>query len=124
MARKAKALHTEPYPATAKRLHDVVTPLGEPVFRERSGDYRILYIVRTKPAEVVILDIGDRKDVYRMPKVTPPGELKMKEVDFDKIMQSALGVPAPAGDAPEPKPKAPRMAAYPAKPKKQKSAKE
>lgn len=28
-----------------------------------SGDYRILYVVRDQ--EVMVIDIGDRKDVYR-----------------------------------------------------------
>jgi mRNA-degrading endonuclease RelE of RelBE toxin-antitoxin system len=34
-----------------------------PVYRERQGDYRILYSVR--PVIIVILDIDHRKDVYR-----------------------------------------------------------
>jgi mRNA interferase RelE/StbE len=37
----------------------------EPVYRIRSGDYRVVYAVRSDPNEVVILDIGHRKDVYR-----------------------------------------------------------
>lgn len=116
--RKAKALHTTPFPPTAKKLHDVVTPLGEPVYRERSGDYRILYVVRSKPAEVVILDIDHRKEVYRMPKTdtTPADELRMKEGDFDKMMQSALGALPPANDAgKDEKPKEKRLSAYPSK---------
>ena len=63
--KKAKALHFEPYPQGCKKLQGVETAKGEPVYRERSGDYRILYVVRDKPAEVVILDIDHRKDVYR-----------------------------------------------------------
>ncbi len=123
VTKKAKVLHTEPYPPTAKRLSNVTTPEGEPVFRERSGDFRILYVVRTKPAEVIILDIGYRKDVYRMPKTsTPPDEMKMKEGEFDAMMRGALGVAAPTQDASEPKPKPPRLASYPAKPRKPKAA--
>ena len=38
---------------------------NESVYRVRSGDYRILYLVRTNYGEVVVLDIGHRKDVYR-----------------------------------------------------------
>lgn len=49
----------------AKKLQGVTTSADEPVYRERSGDYRILYVVRENPHEVVILDIGHRKDVYR-----------------------------------------------------------
>jgi len=32
---------------------------------ERSGDYRILYVVRKNPGEVIVLDIDNRKDVYK-----------------------------------------------------------
>ena len=95
------------------------------MFRERSGDYRILYIVRTKPAEVIILDIADRKDVYRMPKTTatPPSEMKMKEADFDDMMRGALGVPASAETTDDARSEPRRLGAYPAKPKKAQSTK-
>ncbi len=63
--KKAKALLKDHFPQGCKKLHGVTTPRGEPVYRERSGDYRILYVVRTNPEEVVILDIDHRKDVYR-----------------------------------------------------------
>lgn len=115
--KKAKALHTTPHPPTSKKLQDVETPDGEPVYRERSGDYRILYIVRSNPAEVLILDIDHRKDVYRMPKTNPEpaDEMRMKEEDFDEMMRGALGAPPPEGpkaaDDAEPK----RLSAYPAK---------
>lgn len=116
--KKAKALHTNPFPQTAKKLHDVTTPAGDPVYRERSGDYRILYIVRTKPAEIIIIDIDNRKDVYRMPKTNPEpaDELRMKQSEFDDIMRGALASPPP----PE-TPKKPashpskRLSSYPAK---------
>lgn len=100
--KKAKALHTQPFPRGCKKLQGVETDLGEPVYRERSGDYRILYVVR--PTEIVILDIDNRKDVYMKAntKSEPADELRMKESDFDKIMGDALGVAPP----PEEKPKA------------------
>lgn len=63
--KKAKALILNAYPQGSKRLHGIMTPDGKPVYRERSGDYRILYVVRANPNEVVILDIDHRKDVYR-----------------------------------------------------------
>jgi mRNA interferase RelE/StbE len=63
--KKAKALLNNPFPQGCKKLHGVTTAMGEPVHRERSGDYRILYVVRKKPNEVVILDIDHRKDVYK-----------------------------------------------------------
>ena len=101
VVKKAKALHTNPFPPTSKKLHDVVTIDGYPVHRERSGDYRVLYVVRTNPSEVIIIDIGDRKDVYRMPKTNtkPADEMRMKESDFDALMSKALGVPAPSEEA-------------------------
>lgn len=114
--KKAKALHSNPHPPGSKKLQDVETADGDPVYRERSGDYRILYIVREKPAEVIILDIDHRKDVYRMPKMKTDAadEMRMKESDFDDIMSKALGVPAPPSDATEEK----RLSAYPPKPRK------
>ncbi|WP_298214362.1 type II toxin-antitoxin system RelE/ParE family toxin [Acidocella sp.] len=63
--KKAKSLLENPYPQGAKKLNGIATAAGEPVYRERSGDYRILYVVRDKHREVVILDIDHRKDIYR-----------------------------------------------------------
>jgi len=119
--KKAKALHTNPHPPTSKKLHDVETPEGETVYRERSGDYRILYIVRSKPEEILILDIDHRKDVYRMPKTNPKpaDEMRMKQGEFDEIMRGALGASPPPekpGNDGEPAPK--RLSAYPAKQRK------
>jgi mRNA interferase RelE/StbE len=121
IVKKAKALHTTPFPPTCKKLHDVETPNGEPVYRERSGDYRILYVVRTKSAEVLILDIDHRKDVYRMPKTKAKSadEMRMKQSDFDDIMRGALGSPPPDDEKPKAgktdNKKAKRLSAYPAK---------
>ena len=65
VTRKARALQHDPHPQGSKKLHGVTTATGEPIYRERSGDYRILYVVRNSPTEVIVLDIDDRKDVYR-----------------------------------------------------------
>ena len=114
--KKAKALHTNPHSPTSKKLHDVQTPEGDPVYRERSGDYRILYVVR--PEEILILDIDHRKDVYRMPKTNPKpaDEMRMKQGEFDDIMRGALGAPPPP-EKPKAADEAPtkRLSAYPAK---------
>jgi mRNA-degrading endonuclease RelE of RelBE toxin-antitoxin system len=118
VVKRAKSLHTSPFPPSAKRLIDVETDDGEPVYRERSGDYRILYVVRTNPDLVLILDIDHRKDVYRMPKTKtePADEMRMKESDFDDIMGKALGVAAPVEDAKQDdQPK--RLSAHPRKPR-------
>ena len=116
VAKKAKALHANPHPQGSKKLHDVETDDGDPVYRERSGDYRILYVVRSNPAEVLVIDIDHRKDVYRMTKTStqPADELRLKESEFDDIMSKALGVAAPPVDAKnddEPK----RLSAFPRK---------
>ena len=120
IVKKAKSLHTTPFPPTSKKLHDVTTPEGYSVYRERSGDYRILYIVRNKPAEVLVLDIGYRKEIYQVAKTKtePADDMRMKEGQFDDIMRGALGVPAPLGKHkadPKPEPETKRLSAYPAK---------
>lgn len=59
---KIQRLAADPYPPPAKMLQGI--PDGEErMYRIRSGDYRILYVVRG--VIVVILDINHRKDVYR-----------------------------------------------------------
>jgi mRNA interferase RelE/StbE len=59
---KINRLADDPYPPTAKMVQS--KSVGEErVYRERSGDYRILYVVRNPI--IVILDIDHRKDVYR-----------------------------------------------------------
>jgi len=63
--KKAKALHMAPHPVGSIMLKGSIEETGEPVYRERSGDYRILYVVRENPNEVIILDIDHRKDVYK-----------------------------------------------------------
>ena len=65
VVKKAKALQLNPHPQTSKPLKGVTSRNGERVYRERAGDYRILYVVRSNPNQVVILDIGNRKDVYK-----------------------------------------------------------
>lgn len=62
LAKKAKALINEPRPSGCKKLVGK-TEGDEAVWRIRVGDYRILYIIRE--VEVIVLDIGHRKDVYR-----------------------------------------------------------
>ena len=95
--KKAKALHTIPFPPGVKKLQGVQTDTGEPVYRQRAGDFRILYVVLSKPAEVLILDIANRKDVYKMPKTKTKtdDEMRMSEGEFDTMMGDALGVASP-----------------------------
>lgn len=62
ITKKARSLLTNPYPPGCKKLVGVMAGT-DPVWRLRSGDYRILYVVR--PMEVMVIDIGDRKEIYR-----------------------------------------------------------
>ena len=66
LIKKTKALILDPHPPGSKKLQGVKTDRGEPVYRRRSGDYRILYVVRSNPREVMVIEIDHRKDVYRM----------------------------------------------------------
>lgn len=103
--KKAKALHLTPFPPGCKKLRGVETDDGQPIYRVRSGDFRILYVVKKDPAEVLILDIDYRKDIYKMPETNPKpaDEMTMKESDFDNIMQSAMSVAAPPEKTTPPK---------------------
>ena len=62
IVKKAKTLQGDPYRPGCKKLVNV-KDVSDDVWRIRSGDYRILYVVRGQ--EVVVIDIGHRKDVYR-----------------------------------------------------------
>lgn len=123
VVKKAKALLANPFSPTCKKLRDVETPEGDPVYRERSGDYRILYAVRSKPhREVLILNIANRKDAYRMPKTKtdPADDMRMKQGEFDDIMRNALGVSPPekTDEESEQPHKEKRLSAYPRRAKK------
>ena len=48
------------------RPHGVKKLKGEPnLYRIRDGDYRIVYQVKDKALIVLVVNIGDRKDIYR-----------------------------------------------------------
>jgi len=61
---KAQSLLSNPIPPGSKQLQNMMEG-DNPIRRIRSGDYRILYVVKSNPDQVVIVDIGHRKDVYR-----------------------------------------------------------
>jgi mRNA interferase RelE/StbE len=56
--------------AVDPRPHGVEKITGEDdLYRVRSGDYRILYKINDQEVLVLVVKIGDRKEVYRrMPK--------------------------------------------------------
>lgn len=48
------------------RPHGVEKITGEDdLYRVRSGDYRILYTIKDRELLVLVVKIGDRKEVYR-----------------------------------------------------------
>jgi len=53
-------LAANPIPAGAKKLHG-----GEPYYRIRVGDYRVVYQVYGKQLVVVVVKVGHRKEIYR-----------------------------------------------------------
>ena len=62
--KRINGLASKPTPRGTIKLRGV-TDGNDPVYRVRQGDYRILYVVRGNPQQVIILDIGQRKEVYR-----------------------------------------------------------
>lgn len=62
IANHIQKLAGNPNPPGCKKLHEEMDG-QECVYRVRSGDFRILYVVRNP--NIVVLDIDNRKDVYR-----------------------------------------------------------
>ena len=60
LVKRMKSLHNDPRPSGVKKL------TGEDnLYRIREGDYRIIYTVQDKELIVLVVKIGDRKEVYR-----------------------------------------------------------
>jgi mRNA interferase RelE/StbE len=57
---RAHKLATDPRPPGSKKLKG---PLER--YRLRQGDYRILYEIRDEVLVVTVVQVGNRKDVYR-----------------------------------------------------------
>ena len=64
IVKKIMALADNPLPQGHKLIRGMSGD-EERVYRIRSGDYRVLYVVRNNPGHIVVLDIDHRKDVYR-----------------------------------------------------------
>jgi mRNA interferase RelE/StbE len=60
IADKIDGLAQEPRPHGVEKLET-----EEDLYRIRVGDYRIIYSIEDRRLLVLVLDIGDRKDVYR-----------------------------------------------------------
>ncbi len=54
-------LQTNPRPPKATRLKGDLAGL----YRIRTGDYRVVYLIQDKKLVICIVRIGDRKDIYR-----------------------------------------------------------
>ncbi|MEK9140701.1 MAG: type II toxin-antitoxin system RelE/ParE family toxin [Nitrospirota bacterium] len=60
IAKRLKSLRENPRPQGVKKL------AGEAdLYRIREGDYRIIYTIQDKELIVLVVKIGDRKEVYR-----------------------------------------------------------
>jgi len=60
VVRAIQALSTDPRPPGCRKLSGY-----EDVFRVRIGRYRVLYSIEGRRLVIIILKVGDRKDVYR-----------------------------------------------------------
>lgn len=56
---KIRALAAEPRPAGAKKL------INHPAWRIRVGEYRVIYEIKDRELLIFVIDIGNRKDIYR-----------------------------------------------------------
>jgi mRNA interferase RelE/StbE len=52
-------LATDPRPNGYKKL------TGRPGYRIRIGNYRVIYLIEDKALKVFIIEIGNRRDIYR-----------------------------------------------------------
>jgi len=60
LVKRMKVLQNDPRPPGVKKL------AGEDdLYRIREGDYRIIYTIQKKELVVLVVKIGDRKEVYR-----------------------------------------------------------
>jgi len=55
-----QALAIDPRPAGCRKLSG-----HEDVFRVRIGRYRVLYAIEDRRLVIIVLKVGDRKDIYR-----------------------------------------------------------
>lgn len=53
-------LGTTPRPPGCKKLHD-----KQALYRIRAGDYRVIYQIRDSQLLVLVVKVGNRRDVYR-----------------------------------------------------------
>jgi len=56
---KTEQLAENPWPSGSAKL------TGHDSYRVRVGDYRIIYAVQRERLLILILDVGNRRDIYR-----------------------------------------------------------
>jgi mRNA interferase RelE/StbE len=60
LVKRMKTLQQDPRPRGVKKLAG-----ADDLYRIREGDFRIIYTIQDKALLILVLKIGDRKDVYR-----------------------------------------------------------
>jgi mRNA interferase RelE/StbE len=60
LVRRLKTLREHPRPQGVKKLAG-----EENLYRIREGDYRIIYTIGDKELIVLVVKVGDRKEIYR-----------------------------------------------------------
>lgn len=60
LVKRIKALQNDPRPPGVKKLAG-----KDDLYRIREGDYRIIYTIQARELVILVLKIGDRKEVYR-----------------------------------------------------------
>ena len=55
---KVSALSFDPRPPGCKKL------TGRPGYRIRIGDYRVIYLIEDGRLSILVLDLGNRKNIY------------------------------------------------------------
>ena len=60
LVKRMKSLQNDPRPSGVKKLGG-----EDDLYRIREGDYRIIFTVRDKELIVLVVKVGDRKEVYR-----------------------------------------------------------
>jgi mRNA interferase RelE/StbE len=57
---RMETLQTNPRPAGVEKLSD-----SEGLYRVRVGDFRIIYEIEDRITRLLVLKVGDRKEVYK-----------------------------------------------------------
>lgn len=60
IVKRLRTLKENPRPQGVKKLAG-----EEDLYRIREGDYRIIYTIQDKQLTVLVVKIGDRKEIYR-----------------------------------------------------------